>query len=131
LGVRISIDDFGTGYSSLSHIKKLPIQTLKIDQSFVGDITVNPDDAAITSAIITMASNLRLEVIAEGVETEEQMKFLCSVNCHQMQGNFFSKPISAEEISPLIRKPFCKNTRAEWKIEVSSDPVGLTQRKEP
>jgi len=79
----------------------------------------------------TMASNLRLEVIAEGVETEEQMKFLCSVNCHQMQGDFFSKPISAEEISPLIRKPFCKNTRAEWKIAVSSDPVGLTQRKEP
>jgi diguanylate cyclase (GGDEF)-like protein len=109
LGVHISIDDFGTGYSSLSYIKKLPIHTLKIDQSFVSDITVNPDDSAIARAIITMAKSLRLNVIAEGVEAEEQLRFLYTLNCLKMQGYFFSMPVSAKEYSPFICMPFNRN----------------------
>jgi diguanylate cyclase (GGDEF)-like protein len=105
LGVHISIDDFGTGYSSLSYIKKLPIHTLKIDQSFVSDIIVNQDDSAIATAIITMAHSLRLNVIAEGVEAQEQMRLLYDLNCHCMQGYFFSKPLASNEFSPLQRKP--------------------------
>ncbi len=106
LGVHISIDDFGTGYSSLSYIKKLPIHTLKIDQSFISDITVNPDDSAIAGAIITMAKSLRLDVIAEGVEVEEQLRFLYALNCSKMQGYFFSLPVPADEFSPFICKPY-------------------------
>lgn len=111
LGVHISIDDFGTGYSSLSYIKKLPINTLKIDQSFVNDITVNPDDSEIARAVITMAKSLRLNVIAEGVEAEDQMKLLYSLNCSKMQGYFFSMPVSAEKYSPLVFRPY-RQTKA-------------------
>lgn len=109
LGIHISIDDFGTGYSSLSYIKKLPINTLKIDQSFVSDINVNKDDAAIARAIITMAHSLRLKVIAEGVETLEQMQFLYSLNCSVMQGYFFSKPIPSNEFSPFQSESYWRN----------------------
>ncbi|HEX9023231.1 MAG TPA: EAL domain-containing protein [Geobacteraceae bacterium] len=109
LGVHISIDDFGTGYSSLSYIKKLPINTLKIDQSFVNDVTTNADDAAIATAIITMAQSLRLNVVAEGVEAREQMKFLYSRKCQGMQGFYFSKPVPADEIQPLLRETHWKD----------------------
>jgi predicted signal transduction protein with EAL and GGDEF domain len=109
LGAHISIDDFGTGYSSLSYIKKLPIHTLKIDQSFVSDIIVNNDDAAIATAIITMAHSLRLNVIAEGVETREQMLFLNSLNCSDMQGYFFSRPLPSNEFSPFECKSHWRN----------------------
>ncbi len=102
LGIHISIDDFGTGYSSLSYIKKLPIQTLKIDRSFVNDINTNTDDEAIAVAVITMAQSLRLNVIAEGVETLEQMKLLDDLNCPEMQGYFFSKPLPAAEMTALL-----------------------------
>ena len=104
-GVHISIDDFGTGYSSLSYIKKFPIHTLKIDQSFVSDIIVNQDDAAIATAIITMARSLKLNVIAEGVEASEQMRFLYSLKCSDMQGYFFSKPLLSNEFYPFLLKP--------------------------
>ena len=104
LGVHISIDDFGTGYSSLSYIKKLPINTLKIDQSFVNDITINPDDAAIATAVITMAQSLRLNVIAEGVEDEGQARLLDSLECSEMQGYFFSRPLNAAEFPVLMNK---------------------------
>jgi EAL domain-containing protein (putative c-di-GMP-specific phosphodiesterase class I) len=108
-GVHISIDDFGTGCSSLAYIKKFPINTLKIDQSFVSDITVNPDDAAIATAVICLAQSLRLNVIAEGVETEEQALLLDSLDCPDMQGNFFSKPLTGEEFPALMLKSYWQN----------------------
>lgn len=97
LGINIAIDDFGTGYSSLGYLKNLPISTLKIDKSFVQDMT--KDDAAITDTIITLAKNLNLNVIAEGVEKIEQVEFLNARNCYLMQGYFFSRPMVAEDIA--------------------------------
>jgi diguanylate cyclase (GGDEF)-like protein len=110
LGVHISIDDFGIGYSSLSYIKKLPINALKIDQSFISDITSNPDDAAIATAVINLAQSLRLNVIAEGVENEEQAILLNSLECSEMQGFFFSRPLSAEKFPLLMRKLHWQST---------------------
>jgi len=96
LGVRISIDDFGTGYSSLNYLKKYPVNYLKIDKSFVRDIMLDKSDANIVSTIISMAHNLGLKVIAEGVEDKHQLRFLQLRNCDFVQGYFFSRPISAE-----------------------------------
>jgi diguanylate cyclase (GGDEF)-like protein/PAS domain S-box-containing protein len=102
LGVRFAIDDFGTGYSSLSYLRRFPIDTIKIDRSFIHDVTDNPDDAAIASAIIVMAQNLSLNVIAEGVENQQQLDFLSSRNCHCLQGNLFSRPLPAEEMTAFL-----------------------------
>ncbi|HPP74600.1 MAG TPA: EAL domain-containing protein [Armatimonadota bacterium] len=102
MGVKISIDDFGTGYSSLSYLKKFPVDAVKIDRSFIKDITTNPDDAAIAGAVIAMAHSLKLKVIAEGVETLEQLEFLKSINCDEMQGYFISRPVPAEEFHHLL-----------------------------
>jgi EAL domain-containing protein (putative c-di-GMP-specific phosphodiesterase class I) len=109
MGIKLSIDDFGTGYSSLSYLKRFPIDTLKIDQSFVRDITTDIDDNAIASTIIAMAHNLRLKVIAEGVETEEQMIMLQEKNCDEVQGYFFSRPLPEHEIHKLLTELKHKN----------------------
>jgi diguanylate cyclase (GGDEF)-like protein len=102
MGVTISIDDFGTGFSSLAYLKRLPIDALKIDQSFVRDVSTNQDDAALVMAIITLAHNLRLRVVAEGVETEEQWKFLHLLKCDEIQGFFFSKPLPPDALERLL-----------------------------
>ncbi|TAK08752.1 MAG: EAL domain-containing protein [Candidatus Manganitrophaceae bacterium] len=104
MGIQISIDDFGTGYSSLSYLKRFPISKLKVDRSFVNDITTDPDDAAITAAIITMAHSLKLKVVAEGVETADQLAFLKSLKCDGMQGYLFSRPLPSKEATELLKK---------------------------
>lgn len=107
MGLEISIDDFGTGYSSLSYLKRLPINKLKIDKSFIDDVTTQPDAAAIVKAIIAMAHGLSMKVVTEGVETNEQLEFLRQQGCEQYQGYIFSKPLAASEIiSKFKRKAF-------------------------
>jgi diguanylate cyclase (GGDEF)-like protein/PAS domain S-box-containing protein len=102
LGVRFAVDDFGTGYSSLARLKKFPLSAVKIDRSFVGDLPDDVDDAAITSAVIAMAHGLRLTVVAEGVESAAQVRFLRERNCDEIQGFFFSRPLAASEVLPFL-----------------------------
>ncbi len=104
LGIHISIDDFGTGFSSLSYLQKFPVDKLKIDMVFIRNVTTNENDAAITSAIIGMAHSMKLEVIAEGVETKEQLEFLRQHRCDQFQGYYFSRPLPVDELDKLWRK---------------------------
>ncbi|WP_284641000.1 putative bifunctional diguanylate cyclase/phosphodiesterase [Paenibacillus silviterrae] len=104
LGVRISIDDFGTGYSSLSYLKRFRVHTLKIDQSFIRDVTSDEDNAAIVTALIAMSHRLKIKSLAEGVETQEQLKFLQDQGCDEIQGYVFSKPMPAQEFELMIRE---------------------------
>ena len=105
LGVRISLDDFGTGYSSLMHIRRFPISTLKIDQCFVRGIATDPEDAAIASGLISLAHGLDLKVVAEGVETAEQFRYLRAKRCDEIQGHIISKPVEPVAFLGLLKKP--------------------------
>ena len=103
MGVKISIDDFGIGYSSLSCLRVFPIDSLKIDRSFVKDVPKNVNNTAITKSIIALTKNLGLKVVAEGVETQEQLDYLRQHNCDEAQGFLFSKPLPAETISQFLK----------------------------
>jgi EAL domain-containing protein (putative c-di-GMP-specific phosphodiesterase class I) len=102
MGVTLSIDDFGTGYSSLNYLKRFPIDVLKIDRSFVDGIPDDPCDMTIATTIIAMAHNLKMTVVAEGVETEKQLSFLAENQCDELQGYYFSRPLKAEDFADLV-----------------------------
>ena len=104
MGVGLSVDDFGTGYSSLSYLKRFPVDVVKIDRSFVRDVTEDPDDAALIEAILAMTHSLNLKVVAEGVETREQLEFLERLGCDMVQGYYFSKPVPFEELQEFARR---------------------------
>ena len=104
LGVRLAVDDFGAGQSALGYLKNLPLDSVKIDRSFVRGLPDNGEDSVIISAIIAMAHRLQLNVTAEGVETEEQLSFLCDSQCDEIQGAFFALPMAPEEIRELLLK---------------------------
>jgi EAL domain-containing protein (putative c-di-GMP-specific phosphodiesterase class I) len=113
-GVRIAIDDFGTGYSSLSYLQQFPIQTLKIDRTFVGDIREDHSDASIVNAIVAMARGLKLDLVAEGVENRTQLRYLHDQGCGEGQGFIFSRPVPASEITTMMREdPFVGLVREE------------------
>jgi len=101
-GIELALDDFGTGYSSLSYLKRFPVDTLKIDRSFIMDLDKSPDDAAITRAIIDMAHSLKMNVIAEGVETEEHLSILRDMHCDSIQGYLLSRPVPENELLELL-----------------------------
>lgn len=114
LGVHLSIDDFGSGYSSLNYLKRFPIDRLKIDRSFICDISIDQDYAAIVNAIIAMAHSLGIKVVAEGVETREQLVFLCQRQCDLMQGYYFSKPLIADAFIKLVQDGYCLTPDERW-----------------
>jgi EAL domain-containing protein (putative c-di-GMP-specific phosphodiesterase class I) len=111
MGLKLVIDDFGTGYSSLSYLRHFPVTKLKIDRSFIRDVAVNPDAAAITTAIISMSKSLNLKVIAEGVEDEAQLAFLSDHGCDEFQGYYFSRPLNVKDVPAKLHKPLIQIIR--------------------
>ena len=124
-GISISVDDFGTGYSSLSYLKHLPIDTIKVDRSFVRDIVSDPDDAAIVDAIVAMAHSLKLNVIAEGVETHEQLEFLRNLKCQQVQGYFFARPLDPQQFEAFIAQGMPVGDMSVSTPDLSSETIGM------
>lgn len=110
LGIKVAIDDFGTGYSSLSYLRQLPIDQIKLDRSFIRHLPEHKSDATIVIAITQMAKTLNLEVVAEGVETEEQAKFLTESQCDYLQGYYFAKPVSIEDLKVILDRLYFINT---------------------
>jgi EAL domain-containing protein (putative c-di-GMP-specific phosphodiesterase class I) len=124
LGVRISVDDFGTGYSSLSYLRRLPLDKLKIDRAFIRDVVANRDDAAIVRAIVSLAHNLRLKVIAEGVETPDQLAFLRELGCDQYQGFHYSVPVPNSVFVDMLHE---HQTRSPNSAAVSVEDTWLNR----
>jgi EAL domain-containing protein (putative c-di-GMP-specific phosphodiesterase class I) len=120
IGVQIAIDDFGTGYSSVSYLKRFPIDKLKIDRSFIRDVSSDMDDAAIVRATIGLAHNLRMRVLAEGVETEDQLQFLRSLGCDEYQGYYKSKPLPAAEFERILRAESAEHKVAPLRVVATS-----------
>jgi len=119
-GVHVAVDDFGTGYSSLSYLHKFPIDSLKIDQSFVRQISSEEVDATIVTAMISMARSLRLRVVAEGIETAEQLSFLRDHECDQGQGFYFSRPVPADAFAALLANGISNPSRAKISLSIAS-----------
>lgn len=105
MGICIAMDDFGTGYSSLSYIKQFPLNTVKIDRTFINDLAIDPYDRAIAQAVISLGKSLNLSIVAEGVETNEQLNCLQLLKCPQIQGYLFSRPLSARDATALLQNP--------------------------
>jgi EAL domain-containing protein (putative c-di-GMP-specific phosphodiesterase class I) len=104
MGVKLSLDDFGTGYSSLNYLRRFPVDSLKIDRSFIRDVATDPSGASVVTSIIDIAHNLGLTAVSEGVETREQLAFLVDRSCDMFQGYLFSKPLPAEDFAALLRE---------------------------
>ena len=121
-GVQVAVDDFGTGYSSLSYLRKFPVDALKIDQSFVRQISTAGDDTTIVTAVISMARSLKLRVVAEGVETLEELAFLRAHQCDEAQGYYFSRPVLPQQFARLLRTGISEPLRRRSPLAAGSDP---------